>query len=182
MTEMTRRDRDELAKLTRQREKLAKARAKQRSLDLLAEFEAQVATDYHLNDEQAWEEAHAEARQAIETANARVLARCRELGIPARFAPSISGGFWIERGEHAAKARVVELRKVAQTRIAALEKAASTEIESKSLEVQTELLAGGLDSGEARAFLEAMPSAESLMPSLSVREIEALAPARASAY
>jgi hypothetical protein len=82
----------------------------------------------------------------------------------------------------AAKERVAELRKVAQTRIAALEKAACNDIERSSLEVQTELLAGGLQSGEARAFLESIPTAAALMPPLSVPELEALTPSTRSRY
>jgi hypothetical protein len=44
--------------------------------------------------------------------------------------------------------------------------------------VQTHLLAGGLESDKASAFLAAMPTAEELMPALSAGEIEAETPLR----
>jgi len=172
--QMTKAEREELAKLVRRREKLAKAAASQRAAEMMADFESQVATDYHLNDQAVWEEAHAAVAAVVDQANERIAERCRELGIPDRFAPSIAAG-WFSRGEHAARSRVEELRKVARTRFAALEKAAKTEIERHSVDVQTELVAGGLQSAEARAFLESMPTAEALMPAPSVREIEAAA-------
>jgi hypothetical protein len=80
---------------------------------------------------------------------------------------------WMRRGENYSAARRAELRKVAKTRIVAEIKAAKTTIERSSVEVQTELIAGGLESEEAKAFLESMPTAEALMPSLSMAEIEA---------
>jgi len=166
----------ELTRLVRLRERVAKSQASARAAELLAEFEAQVATDYHLNDEQIWEEAYAVVEAAVKEGNARVLERCRELGIQDRFAPSMGSG-WSRRGEHASKERVAELRKVAKSRIDALEKAARLEIERRSVEAQTVLIAGGLESDEARAFLESLPTADELMPPLTVAEIEAVTPA-----
>lgn len=172
MSEMTKGERDELARLVRMRARVAKDQATTRGAEMLAEFEAQVATDYHLNDQEVWKEAASVVAAAIEHANARISERCRELGIRDEFAPSIRSG-WIERGEHSSRRRVEELRKVARSRIAAREKAAKAAIEAHSVEIQTKLVASGLQSGEARAFLEAMPTPAALMPSLTVDEIEA---------
>lgn len=173
MNDMSRRDREELAKLVRRREKLAKAAAGSRAAELLANFEQQLATTYDPLDS-AWREAHEEAVRAVEALNARIAARCQEQGIPARFAPSAVMG-WSDRGENYTSRRRAELRKVAQTRLAAVEKSAKTEIERRSVEIQTALVAGALESAEARTFLDSMPSAEALMPALSVPEIEAAA-------
>lgn len=70
--------------------------------------------------------------------------------------------------ENGSASRRAELRRVLDTRVTALEKQAITEIERRSLQIQTELMAGGLDSDEARVFLESMPTAESLMPGLAI--------------
>src|SRR5437764_14648557 len=63
-TPMTKAERAELAKVVRMNERVAKAAAAQRAAELLADFEAQVATDYHLNDEVVWQEAYASAKAA----------------------------------------------------------------------------------------------------------------------
>ena len=50
---------------------------------------------------------------------------------------------------------------------------AKLEVERQSVAIQTELVAGGLRSDEARAFLEAMPTADALVGAApSVLEIE----------
>jgi hypothetical protein len=56
--------------------------------------------------------------------------------------------------------------------VAAEAKAAKVQIERASVDVQTQLVAGGLQSNEAREFLAAMPTAEALMPAVTVAEIE----------
>ena len=169
---MTRAERDDLAKLVRRREKLAKTDADRVAAERLAGLEREFAEIYRVGDEEVWREAQAAAEEAVAEANARVAQRCRELGIREAFAPSI-GVHWYSRGENASKDRVAELRKVAKTRIDADAKRAKFEIERASVDVQTQLVAGSLRTAEARAFLEAMPTAEALMPSLTVAQIEA---------
>lgn len=171
---MTNRERSELSTLAKQRAKLAKDMASYRAADLLADFEAQVAREYAWDEEEVWVEAHKIAKDALGEANELIAARCRELGIPKRFAPGLSYG-WYDRRENASKQRRAELRKVAQTRLAAMEKGAKVQIDRVCLEVQTFLVSEGLDSEKARAFLErGMPTVESLMPPLAVPEIERL--------
>lgn len=68
----------------------------------------------------------------------------------------------------------MELRKTAQARIEAAAKAARTTIEARSLEVQTELLAAGLTSDAARAFLASMPTPAQLMPTVDVEALAAI--------
>ncbi len=50
-------------------------------------------------------------------------------------------------------------------------KAAKGEIRATALEVEKKLILGGLQSDEARAVLESMPSADALMPSLSLDDL-----------
>jgi hypothetical protein len=171
---MTRREREDLARLARRREQLAKADARQRAAELVADVERQLAEIYPENDPR-WSDVSAAARAAIAEADRAIAARCFELGIPARFRPSLNVN-WYGRGENASAARRAELRKVATTRIAALEAQARAAIERGSVEVQTQLLAGGLETDAARAFLAAMPTADALMPPLRLTELEAAVP------
>jgi hypothetical protein len=173
---MTRRDREDLAKVVRRREKLTKADADRVAAERLAEFESRVAAIYKPSDDPVWNELYTSAHTAVTDAQTRLAERCRELGIPEDWAPELNLGWW-GHGENAAAQRRAELRRVAKTRIDADAKAAKVEIEKRSLAVQEELIAGGLESGEAKAFLETMPTATQLMPSVSVAEIEAAATA-----
>lgn len=170
---MSRRDRDDLAKLTRRRERVAKSDARQRAAELRADGQAQLATIFRADDAR-WKEAISVAQAAIDEANAAIDRHCDESGVPEAFRPSVGLG-WSSRGENGSAERRVELRRVLETRVTALEKQAFTEIERRSLEVQTSLLAGGLDSAEARAFLESMPTAAALMPGLAVQEFPEVA-------
>jgi hypothetical protein len=175
---MTRRERDDLARLTRQRERLAKAMVAQRASELLADFEQQLAAEYRFDDDDIWRQAMEAADDAVRAAEVRVDERCAELGIPKAFRPSIGGVCWWSRGENAVASRRAELRKVAQTRIAAMEKLAKRHIEAASLEVQTNLLAEGLTSRAALSFLDAMPTPEALMPTLVMAEVAQALPDR----
>jgi hypothetical protein len=171
---MTHRERSDLAKLARRREHVAKADARQRAAELLADVERQLAEIYPEHDER-WHDITQAAEAAIADADAAIAARCRALGIPERFRPGLYLA-WHGRGENASRERRVELRRVAATRIAALEAQARAAIERASVEVQTRLLAGGLETDAARTFLETMPTADALMPALAIGEIEAAVP------
>jgi hypothetical protein len=168
---MTRRERQDLAQLVRRRGKLAKANVDHVAAERLADFEEQLGSVYAPADDPVWLELHAAANEVVEQAEAGIAKRCEELGIPRRCAPKLQLG-WYGRGENAFADRRAELRKVATTRIAADGKQAKAEIERRSLEVQEQLLVGGLESAEARAFVESMPKADELMPPISVAEVE----------
>ncbi len=173
MTDMTKTERNDLAGLVRKRERLMKTAASQRSADLLAEFESQLGTIYAFDNDEIWAAAHAAAEDAVKFAQVEIAKRCEDLGIPAEFAPGISLG-WYGRGENMSKDRRAELRKMATTRLAAMEKAARTEIEKYSIEAQTELIAGGLTTEAAQAFLTSMPEIETLMPVLDATQVQGL--------
>lgn len=80
-------------------------------------------------------------------------------------------GWRSRRSQFNGPERRAESRKVAQSRLAALTAAAKTAIDEKLLMTETALLAGGLESADARAFLEAMPSAEQLMPAIGLDDL-----------
>jgi hypothetical protein len=168
---MSRGEREDLGKLIRQREKVLKSAAKQRSTELLAEFERQMATIYSFDQDETWKAAAEAAERAVKTAQAEITARCAELGIPERFAPSMACG-WYGRGENASKDRRAELRRVAQTRVQAIEQSAIVKIELACVEAQMQLTASGLTSEGALAFFEQMPQVEALMPPLEFGTVE----------
>ena len=161
---------------------MAKSQAKQRSAELLADVEAQLAAEYKFDDER-WKDVNAAARAAVAKADAEIAERCRALGIREEFRPLLSLG-WSRRGENAVSERRAELRKVAEAKIAAIETRALAEIERQGVEVQTRLVAGSLGSASAVAFLDSMPGPAELMPALTVGDLEAqralLEPARPS--
>jgi hypothetical protein len=170
---MTKTERSELGQLIRKRERVMKSQAAERAALMLAEFDAQSARIYSFDDDEIWEKATREARKIVGDSNAKIKTRCRELGIPSEFAPSLDLG-WYARGQNAVASRRTELRRMAKSRIDAIECEACTKIERRSLEAQTEVIANGLESAAAREFLEKMPSLESLMPQVDAKEIKRL--------
>jgi hypothetical protein len=167
---MTRGEREDLQRLIRQREKVLKSAARERSAQLVAEFENQLGSQYAFDQDEVWAEAARLAEREVKKAQEKIAARCRELDIPKQFSPELSLG-WHRRGENAVAQRRTELRAMAKSRIEALERTAMVEIERASLEAQTQLALDGLTSDAARAFVERLPSVEKLMPALSLAEI-----------
>jgi hypothetical protein len=169
--QMSKSEREDLQRLVRQRERVLKSAAKQRSTELLADFENQMGQQYSFDQDEIWERATEVAEREVAKAQKQVEARCRELGIPDQFAPSLNLA-WHARGYgNALEKRRAELRRMAQTRIAAIEQAAIVKIEMTCLDAQTSLAIASLTSDAARQFIEQLPSPEKLMPALSFAEV-----------
>lgn len=162
-------ERDQLARLARQRARLAKSEVGEREKILQSEVEDLLAAEYTARDE-LWAEATAIAEEAARKANDQILAQCAMLGIPKQAAPQLELR-WHSRGNYADAARRAEERKVANARLAALTAMAKTEIDRQLLHTETQLLRQGLESAEAVAFLDAMPTAEQLLPSIGLDDI-----------
>ncbi|MGO9684619.1 MAG: hypothetical protein ACLP0B_14950 [Steroidobacteraceae bacterium] len=169
-TVMSKGEREDLQRLVRQREKVLKSAARQRSSELLADFENQLGSTYKFDEDETWAAAAEAAEREVAKAEARVAARCAELGIPKRFAPSLDLQ-WYSRGENAVKERRAELRKMATTRIEAIERDAIVKIEMASVTAQTEIAVAGLTSDAARAFAAKLLDIEVLMPKLLLAAI-----------
>lgn len=174
---MTRTERSELGQLIRKRERVMKSQATERAALMLAAFDAQSAQLYAFDDDEIWKKSTIEAEKIVTESNLKIKERCKELGIPPEFAPSLSFG-WCERGQNAVAGRRAELRRMAKSRIDAIERETQTKIERLSLTAQTEVIANGLQSVAAREFLERMPSLESLMPQIDLKEIKMLSDKR----
>jgi hypothetical protein len=171
MSAMTRAEREDLQRLVRQREKVLKSAAKQRSAELIADFENQMGSEYAFDQDEVWTKAAEAAEREVKKAQAQVAAGCRELGIPDRFAPSLPLG-WHHRGyDNLVGKRKAELRRMAQTQVAAIEQKAFVEIEVSCLNAQTKLALDGCTSEMARAFIESLPAIDMLMPRLSYSAI-----------
>jgi hypothetical protein len=164
-------EREDLQRLIRQRERVLKSAAKQRSAELLADFENQMGSEFSFDDDSVWQQAMREAEAEIARAKQRIAARCRELGIPDRFAPTLQL-YWAHRGyDNLVEKRRLELRRMAQVQIEAIEQKAITKIEVSCLQAQTDLAVAGLTSEGARDFLARLPGIDTLMPKLSYAEI-----------
>jgi hypothetical protein len=169
---MTKGEREDLVRLVKQRERVAKTAAEQRSAAMLAMFEQQVSALHDFNTNEVWSAATKAAVDAAKKANEEIAAEAERLGIPAEFRPTLSFS-WLRRGENEYAARRAELRRVAKAEIDALEKVARVQIESQSVQAQTEIIANGLSSESAIAFLNTLPAIESMMPPLDVSAIQA---------
>ena len=62
---MTRHEREDLQRLIRQREKVQKSAAKERSAQLLADFENQMGAEYAFDDDAVWAEATKAAAREV---------------------------------------------------------------------------------------------------------------------
>lgn len=167
---LTKAERDQLLQIVKKREKVMRASAVERSGVLLAEFDRQSAKIYSFDDDSIWKQATERAKEVVARANEEIAARSAELGIPKEFAPFISMG-WIGRNESAIAQRRAELRRAARSKIEAIQLEALTAIERASLAAQEEIVLKGLQNEAAKAFLENMPSLESLMPGISAEEL-----------
>jgi hypothetical protein len=168
---MSRAEREDLQRLIRQREKVLKSAAKQRSKELLADFENQMGQGYWFDQDEVWKKAATAVEKDVQRAQKQIGARCRELGIPDQFAPTINM-HWHARGYGNILAeRRKELRRMAETQIAAIEQKAVVEIERSCLDARGAVAMAGLTSDAAKAFMQGLPSIESLMPLLSFAEV-----------
>jgi hypothetical protein len=166
----TRAEREDILRIARQREKVAKSEARRRSSELKADFENKLASHFSFDQSPVWAAAMCQADLVVKEMDERIAAECEKLGIPRQFRPRISV-VWYSRGENASRTRRLELRTVADSRIAALEKRAFEEIERQNLNFQTKVLCLGLTSPEAQGLLAEMPTAEQLMPPLNLQEV-----------
>ena len=172
---LTKGERETLLKLARQREKLAKSGADERAAHLVADFELQLDREFAFDENEVWKEATKRAEAVVAKANEEIAAECIRLGIPQEFAPSLAFG-WRSKGQNASRMRKDELRRIAKRQIEGATKTARTEIERRSVETQERLMVGALSSEEAKRFLEQMPRAADLMPTLSFGDVKALLP------
>jgi hypothetical protein len=174
---MLRTEREDLLKVARHRERIAKAQLAALASQRKADFETQLASEYRWDEDDIWRQAHEVANQAVKQAKEEIVRRAVELGIPRAFAPDLNLS-WYSRGANLCKARREELIRVAHARIDQMVKEGKVAVEAASVEFQTRLITDGLESAEARGWLERMPTPEQLMPVLPVGELQKQLPGR----
>ncbi len=170
VAQMTRHEREALAKLIRQRERLAKTAASERSKALLADFEQQADRTYRWDEDDVWRTIVLAAKAEVAEAQVRIAERCRELGIPQPFAPTISVGWHQQRASVGSER--AKMRQVAKRRIEQIEATARTAIERASVAAQEALLVGGLTTEAARMFADTLPVVDELMPRLDMADLQ----------
>ena len=108
---MTKGEHDDLCRLVKQREKVAKTAAEQRSAAMLAEFEQQISALHTFNNNDVWKAAVEAANEAARAANQSIVREADKLGIPKEFQPKLMFS-WERRGENEYQVRRNELRKL----------------------------------------------------------------------
>lgn len=170
VTPLTKVERTELTQLVKMRGRLGKADVDAVKAERIATFEAELAAQFPANDPR-WEAITADAERAIKTLDAEIAARCKAEGIRPEFRPGLIVR-WYERGENGIENRRAELRKVAQSQADAYAFAAKAEVDKWEVNARTEIVKGGLTSDAARAFLDSMPTAGELLPTLRLAELD----------
>lgn len=168
--EMTKKEREALVKLIRQRERLAKTTATERSKTLMADFEQQADRIYSYDEDAVWKKVVETANEEVNKAAEKIADRCRELGIPQTFAPTFR--FIWQQQRAAIGYEREKMRQVAKRRIEQIEASARTAIERASVAAQEALLIGGLDTDAAKYFLESMPSVDEMMPQINMADLQ----------
>jgi len=168
---LSRNETHDLGMIIKDRAKVLRAHVEERAAVCMADFESKLAAVYSFDRDDVWREAVAEASKVVAEAAIKIAERCKVLGIPEQFAPSLSIE-WHGRGENAINSRRIELRRVAKTRIEAMARAAVTKIEHQSLDLRTQIVAMGLLSPEAKLFLESLAPVDEAMRSLEFRDVE----------
>jgi vacuolar-type H+-ATPase subunit H len=74
MSSMTKYEREDLQRLVRQREKVLKSAAKQRSAEVLADFENQMGQEFRFDQDEVWAEASRLAEAAVSKAQEQIKA------------------------------------------------------------------------------------------------------------
>lgn len=174
MTEiLSKGDRDALLIVLRKRDKAMRAVAAQRRAANMAEFEKAISREVRWQEDGTLAQAVEYGIDAARQTDKMISERCEQLGIPDRFRPKLLWN-WATRGENAVKERRAELRLMAKAHFDSQEKDALAKAELHSLDLQEQLIASSLTGADARAFLDKVPSVESLMPPMSENEVKAL--------
>lgn len=171
---MTRKARDQLVQVAKMRARVAKASIDQRELALKGQIEDELQALFETESEMA-ARAMQRAHAAVRTAQADLDKWLDEHDVPSRMRPRVgvadpSRGY----GDETISSRRVALRSLATARVRALGAQAKVELDRSCADTVTALIAGGLDSDEARQMLDQLPTIDQLMVAPSVAELEAV--------
>lgn len=167
---MTKGDRDALIGLVRKNAKLAKADTDQRKAILRAEIEDLITAQVR-SEEVLKASTIKRLKEAVQAANDEARATYEATGRPGKYAPSASVAWSSRSGEFIDPERRNELRRLAERRLDALTTKSKHEIDKAAVQQEAALIAGSLDSNEARAILGRLPTPDEMMPSLSLDDL-----------
>jgi len=159
---ITKGERTELRSLIRQRFKVLRAEVEARRAELAVELEERIAAKFAAEDKR-WGDAMFVIAEAVREANRKANDVLRGLDIDAL---DTSREYEVVIAKHIAKPtaeRNVMLRNGTK-RIEAQVKSALLQLDGQEADLLTRLVANGLESDEARAFLGEIPTVSALVP------------------
>jgi hypothetical protein len=168
---ITKGERAELRSLIRQRFKVLRADVEARKAELIAELEARVVAKF-ADDDKAWADAMYLIEEAAREANRKANDVLRGLNLDGL---DLDGKDYRIISATAINKPTKErnsLRRQGATRIEAQVKAAFLQLDRQEADLLTRLVAGALESDEARAFLGEIPTVSSLVPADRLLELE----------
>jgi hypothetical protein len=166
-TRMTAGERHELKTLANERARLAMTQVRSLAADRLVELNRQLEATWAIEDFEIGE-MWKELRETANAANAKIAARCDELGIHPDMRPRITTGFGRPSIDSTRRA---QLRQMAKDENEAAIKRAAHQIDTWRLETRTNLVREGLTSDAAMSFLESMPGAADLLPAITADDL-----------
>lgn len=167
---LSRQEAHDLGQIIKDRAKVLEANVEEQVAAQMSDFERQISTEYKFDQDAVWEQAARDSARVVTEANEKIIERCKALGIPAAFAPSIELS-WARRGQNLMAERRTELRRAAVAAVEAMKRAAVTRIRKQSLDLRTQVVSAGMLSADGRLFLESLAPIEETMKSISFKEI-----------
>jgi hypothetical protein len=158
----------ELKTLVNEYARLEIQRVRALGADRLAELNAQIEANLKA-EVSGVAELVGEMQAMAAEADAKIRTRAEELGIHPELRPN-AGDFF--RRPAVPPWRRDQLRQLAKDKIEATIRQAETKINSWKVDTRTELLAAGLTLTAARTFLDALPTAADLLPTIAVSHLD----------
>jgi hypothetical protein len=161
----------DIGQIIKDRTKVLKAHAEEQAAACLADFERKLATEFKFDQDEVWRKATEKVAEIVHEAQGVIAKRCKELGIPPEFAPTISAT-WHGRGQNMLASRRSEMRRVALSEIDAMRRAVLTKIERQGLELRTQVVTRSLLTAEAKLFLESFAPIDEAMRELDFADVQ----------
>lgn len=163
-------ERAELKSVVKQQFKVLRSEIEQRELEMMAGIDGEIAERF-AKDDQQWSATAHRIHEAVMTANREINNALYEGGYQDRgrteriwvHSPTISK----PQGDR------MELRQRAASQIRAQGKAARLRLDRQEADLLRTLAVGAIESDEARAFLESIPTVGELVPGARLAELEA---------
>lgn len=171
MSGITKGERTELRSLIRQRFRVLRADIDARKAELLAELEQRIDAKYAEWDK-AWADAMYLIEEAAREANRKANDVLRGLDIEELDLEGKDYSIVYTRAINKPGRGRTKLRQTGQARIEAQVKAAYLQLDRQEADLLTRLVAGALESDDARAFLGEIPSVSALVPADRLLELE----------